>query len=142
MKVEEPKYKKDKQLNDKISLFRGDITKLEVDAIVNAGEWGLLAGLGGRLIASPGSAEPGVVDTNWLQWSSGCWAEWPAGATAVQCVGHAGSPSLETLTRCVRGISAERLAASETISGWGWGELIWSRFGLPCQERGGQSGVV
>ncbi|KAB0363062.1 hypothetical protein FD754_007218 [Muntiacus muntjak] len=37
VKVEEPKYKKDKQLNEKISLFRGDITKLEVDAIVNAG---------------------------------------------------------------------------------------------------------
>lgn len=37
-KVEDPKYKKDKQLNDKVSLFRGDITKLEVDAIVNAGE--------------------------------------------------------------------------------------------------------
>uniref|UniRef100_A0A6I8PD43 Macro domain-containing protein n=1 Tax=Ornithorhynchus anatinus TaxID=9258 RepID=A0A6I8PD43_ORNAN len=35
-KVEEPKYKKDKQLNEKISLLRGDITKLEVDAIVNA----------------------------------------------------------------------------------------------------------
>ncbi|KAM4847839.1 ADP-ribose glycohydrolase MACROD1 isoform X6 [Urocitellus parryii] len=35
-KVEEPKFKKDKQLNEKISLFRGDITKLEVDAIVNA----------------------------------------------------------------------------------------------------------
>lgn len=40
VKVEDPKYKKDKQLNEKISLFRGDITKLEVDAIVNAGEWG------------------------------------------------------------------------------------------------------
>lgn len=38
VKVDEPKYKKDKQLNEKISLFRGDITKLEVDAIVNAGE--------------------------------------------------------------------------------------------------------
>lgn len=38
VKVEDPKYKKDKQLNEKISLFRGDITKLEVDAIVNAGE--------------------------------------------------------------------------------------------------------
>ncbi|XP_074192641.1 ADP-ribose glycohydrolase MACROD1 isoform X4 [Rhinolophus sinicus] len=36
VKVEEPKYKKDKQLNEKISLFRGDITKLEVDAIINA----------------------------------------------------------------------------------------------------------
>ncbi|XP_060032157.1 ADP-ribose glycohydrolase MACROD1 isoform X2 [Erinaceus europaeus] len=35
-KVEEPKYKKDKQLNEKLSLFRGDITRLEVDAIVNA----------------------------------------------------------------------------------------------------------
>lgn len=40
VKVEDPKYKKDKQLNEKLSLFRGDITKLEVDAIVNAGEWG------------------------------------------------------------------------------------------------------
>lgn len=38
VKVEDPKYKKDKQLNEKISLFRGDITKLEVDAIVNAGK--------------------------------------------------------------------------------------------------------
>ncbi|NP_001365849.1 ADP-ribose glycohydrolase MACROD1 isoform 3 [Mus musculus] len=37
VKVEDPKYKKDKQLNEKISLYRGDITKLEVDAIVNAG---------------------------------------------------------------------------------------------------------
>ncbi|KAL6045863.1 hypothetical protein STEG23_024367 [Scotinomys teguina] len=36
VKVEDPKFKKDKQLNEKISLFRGDITKLEVDAIVNA----------------------------------------------------------------------------------------------------------
>ncbi|XP_006718584.1 ADP-ribose glycohydrolase MACROD1 isoform X2 [Homo sapiens] len=37
VKVEEPRYKKDKQLNEKISLLRSDITKLEVDAIVNAG---------------------------------------------------------------------------------------------------------
>ncbi|KAL1789186.1 O-acetyl-ADP-ribose deacetylase MACROD1 [Sigmodon hispidus] len=49
VKVEDPKYKKDKQLNEKLSLFRGDITKLEVDAIVNAeslsvaGVHGLLA---------------------------------------------------------------------------------------------------
>ncbi|KAL8184210.1 UNVERIFIED_CONTAM: O-acetyl-ADP-ribose deacetylase macrod1 [Gekko kuhli] len=34
---EEAVYPKDNHLNEKISLFRGDITKLEVDAVVNAG---------------------------------------------------------------------------------------------------------
>lgn len=31
-------YKADDELNQKISLFRGDITKLEIDAIINAGK--------------------------------------------------------------------------------------------------------
>ncbi|KAK9963309.1 hypothetical protein ABG768_006505 [Culter alburnus] len=33
-----PQYKVDEELNKKISLFSGDITKLEIDAIANAGE--------------------------------------------------------------------------------------------------------
>ncbi|XP_067400122.1 ADP-ribose glycohydrolase MACROD1 isoform X3 [Emydura macquarii macquarii] len=36
MQPEEPKFPKDNHLNEKISLVRRDITKLEVDAIVNA----------------------------------------------------------------------------------------------------------
>lgn len=36
----QPRYKSSDALKQKISLFRGDITKLEIDAIVNAGKIG------------------------------------------------------------------------------------------------------
>lgn len=42
------KFPKDAALNEKISLLRHDITKLEVDAIVNAGGWRPV--LGGRRV--------------------------------------------------------------------------------------------
>lgn len=34
---EQPIYKRNENLEQKISLYSGDITKLEIDAIVNAG---------------------------------------------------------------------------------------------------------
>lgn len=35
---EQPIYKRNENLDQKISLYSGDITKLEIDAIVNAGK--------------------------------------------------------------------------------------------------------
>lgn len=32
-------YQRNEKLDKKISLYSGDITKLEIDAIVNAGKW-------------------------------------------------------------------------------------------------------
>lgn len=40
------------EINNKISLWQGDITKLEVDAVVTAANNGLLGGGGGSLFFS------------------------------------------------------------------------------------------
>lgn len=45
--IDGPKPEFNKELNEKVSLFQGDLTKLELDVIVNAANNKLLGGGGG-----------------------------------------------------------------------------------------------
>lgn len=48
--IDAPKPVVNKELNQKVSLFQGDITKLAIDVVVNAANNTLLGGSGGKII--------------------------------------------------------------------------------------------
>lgn len=47
--IDDMQIEANKELNEKVSLYQGDITKLAIDVIVNAANETLLGGLGGNL---------------------------------------------------------------------------------------------
>lgn len=51
--IDGPKPEFNKELNEKVSLYQGDITKLAIDVIVNAANSKLAGGGGGKIYLNP-----------------------------------------------------------------------------------------